>query len=499
MGIGMVVAAVLVVVGWRGRRIDNHPICRKCGFDLFGIIPDAESCPECGVPLTFSTIDRRGRRARSSRLVLVGVALLMTCMGLVAVSLSTVSIRPMLPTSLVLIELRYGGGSAEAAAEELIDRRQDKRLDDETLLGLVREFLDKQSDRESRWNPAWGDMIELAERDELLSDEQSARYAEQGVSIGVHVHTQMVSGNAPTIIVGNTNEPRFGTNGPLYSWSLAEIRVDDRTLPDDHGPICTLDHESDDSHRPGSIKDGFRNLGGTRSHHRGKRNVIPSLCLPPGKHNLSGTVLVEVGNRYIAREIEFDQTVDVLADHSALMMRVDDPELADQIRDSAVPTVRLVAMGRNTAELELEFEAWRIEPAIICGEIQVVVDGRLLDYTSFGSGDLVTRDFMPRSRGGQRNQEPPYADPSRRERGTGVGHDRDRATAGADHRSAQPGRDRIAAACLVAPDPLRGCAGRQRARSGPVRHAAADWLTIGTLSKWVSGLPSWRVSSYSAG
>jgi hypothetical protein len=188
--------------------------------------------------------------------------------------------------------------------------------------------------------------------------------------------------------------------GPLYSWSLAEIRVDDRTLPDDHGPICTLDHESDDSHRPGSIKDGFRNLGGTRSHHRGKRNVIPSLCLPPGKHNLSGTVLVEVGNRYIAREIEFDQTVDVLADHSALMMRVDDPELADQIRDSAVPTVRLVAMGRNTAELELEFEAWRIEPAIICGEIQVVVDGRLLDYTSFGSGDLVTRDFMPRSRGG---------------------------------------------------------------------------------------------------
>lgn len=35
--------------GWRGRRIDNHPWCRKCRFDLKGLWPGAARCPECGL------------------------------------------------------------------------------------------------------------------------------------------------------------------------------------------------------------------------------------------------------------------------------------------------------------------------------------------------------------------------------------------------------------------------------------------------------------------
>lgn len=34
--------------GWRGRRVDNHPWCRKCCFDLKGVWPGAAKCPECG-------------------------------------------------------------------------------------------------------------------------------------------------------------------------------------------------------------------------------------------------------------------------------------------------------------------------------------------------------------------------------------------------------------------------------------------------------------------
>ena len=26
----------LLLIGWRGRRIDRHPLCAACGFDLFG-------------------------------------------------------------------------------------------------------------------------------------------------------------------------------------------------------------------------------------------------------------------------------------------------------------------------------------------------------------------------------------------------------------------------------------------------------------------------------
>ncbi len=36
-----VAGVVALVLGLRGRRIDDHPICRKCGFDLVGSLPSA--------------------------------------------------------------------------------------------------------------------------------------------------------------------------------------------------------------------------------------------------------------------------------------------------------------------------------------------------------------------------------------------------------------------------------------------------------------------------
>ena len=34
--------------GLRGRRVGAHPVCGKCGFDLFGLPADQAKCPECG-------------------------------------------------------------------------------------------------------------------------------------------------------------------------------------------------------------------------------------------------------------------------------------------------------------------------------------------------------------------------------------------------------------------------------------------------------------------
>jgi cytochrome c-type biogenesis protein CcmH/NrfF len=32
----LLLGVLLVVRGMRGRAVDDHPICRRCGFDLFG-------------------------------------------------------------------------------------------------------------------------------------------------------------------------------------------------------------------------------------------------------------------------------------------------------------------------------------------------------------------------------------------------------------------------------------------------------------------------------
>ena len=42
----------LIIFGGKGRRIGDHPHCRKCGFDLFGKPPESTRCNECGTDLT---------------------------------------------------------------------------------------------------------------------------------------------------------------------------------------------------------------------------------------------------------------------------------------------------------------------------------------------------------------------------------------------------------------------------------------------------------------
>ncbi len=50
-------AAVIAVIGWRGRLRWSSPMCAKCKYDLRGSIPEqTKSCPECGS-------DLNGRRA----------------------------------------------------------------------------------------------------------------------------------------------------------------------------------------------------------------------------------------------------------------------------------------------------------------------------------------------------------------------------------------------------------------------------------------------------
>lgn len=55
-----VVGLLLCATALRGRRIDDVPLCRRCGFDLTGIA--SGRCPECGVDLSRRRSRRWGRR-----------------------------------------------------------------------------------------------------------------------------------------------------------------------------------------------------------------------------------------------------------------------------------------------------------------------------------------------------------------------------------------------------------------------------------------------------
>lgn len=72
VGIGAVLA---FLYGFRAKQIDNHPICRRCGYDLFGLGKDHRLCPECGAVLQLARAIRIGHRTRHKPLMLIAACI----------------------------------------------------------------------------------------------------------------------------------------------------------------------------------------------------------------------------------------------------------------------------------------------------------------------------------------------------------------------------------------------------------------------------------------
>lgn len=125
--------AVLVVIGLRGRRINDHPICRFCGFDLEGVVPGGVTCPECGAGLKRERAVRIGQRRRRPVVITVGAAAALLPASLIGVvlfaTLTGAELNTYKPLGLLLWEARSGGARASAAAaEEIHGRYQRKAL-----------------------------------------------------------------------------------------------------------------------------------------------------------------------------------------------------------------------------------------------------------------------------------------------------------------------------------------------------------------------------------
>jgi len=131
--VGFLPGVLLLIVGRRGRRIDDHPVCRGCGFDLFGTrepIPDKHPrCPECGTRRE----PRVGNRERRGKLALAGVLLMLTSLGVVGVwgynQFGAAQIVQYKPVWLLRWEAQSGTSTtAELALGEMLRRFQNGEL-----------------------------------------------------------------------------------------------------------------------------------------------------------------------------------------------------------------------------------------------------------------------------------------------------------------------------------------------------------------------------------
>src|SRR5688500_15525204 len=77
----LVVGVMLIFFGVRGRRVDDHPLCRKCGFDLVALPSGVEKCSECGASLARRRAIRIGNRSRRWGFAVLGLLLVLEMGG----------------------------------------------------------------------------------------------------------------------------------------------------------------------------------------------------------------------------------------------------------------------------------------------------------------------------------------------------------------------------------------------------------------------------------
>ncbi|MEM6458367.1 MAG: hypothetical protein AAF710_03135 [Planctomycetota bacterium] len=142
LALGLLPGLLLAVAGWRGRRLDDHPVCRDCLFDLFGTPRDHPEkpvkCPECGTRRE----PRVGNRRRSWRLVSAGVLIGVASIAAVAVwgsgRYTATQLATVKPVWLLKWEAVYAGDAgASVALNELTDRVKQGVFMTATADGLV--------------------------------------------------------------------------------------------------------------------------------------------------------------------------------------------------------------------------------------------------------------------------------------------------------------------------------------------------------------------------
>jgi ribosomal protein L37E len=197
---GGAAGGALTWLGMRGRRVDDHPICRKCGFDLFGRPEGSTRCAECGADTTRPRATRSGRRVRRRWAVVLGAMMLAVGLSLGTgggyAAYTVTDWQTKKPVWWLVREMRSKNtATRDAAMSEATRRLAGSRLSQAELERILDYALAKQADPSTPWWTGLGDFVEQAHFRRVLSDDRWRRYGEQAVRLELTVRPQVRRGD----------------------------------------------------------------------------------------------------------------------------------------------------------------------------------------------------------------------------------------------------------------------------------------------------------------
>jgi len=181
----LVAGVVLVWLGVRGRRVGDHPVCRKCGFDLVGL----------------------------------PAGLVVMCVGFLGVVGWVVGrgadVNEYKPVWWLMREASGGDAKVrDPALGELLRRVKDGKLSEGQLAKVVDRALEIQGDMSKAWVTGWGDMVELLRAQGKLPEEKWRQYVKQGPVILLEVRPRVRIGAPLAVRVGHV--ARVGRMGVSF-------------------------------------------------------------------------------------------------------------------------------------------------------------------------------------------------------------------------------------------------------------------------------------------
>ncbi|MFI5377943.1 MAG: hypothetical protein ACHRHE_01440 [Tepidisphaerales bacterium] len=237
---------ILLVYGLRGRRVDDHPLCRKCGYDLTGKPATSTVCSECGADVTRAKAIRVGHRAKRRAAIKLGVlAILVATVGpgvLLGLHMRERKLIEVTPLWWILRQTGSAGAPDRAAAmKEIFRRRSASELSDADLRSVVDRMLQWQGDPRRPWDPAWGDFVEAEIRTGMATGEQKARYTSQAIQAAVQLRARVKvrAGAALPLAFSSSPVPSPWRMGVSNQWNhgvcrVSGIKIDGKpvTVPD---------------------------------------------------------------------------------------------------------------------------------------------------------------------------------------------------------------------------------------------------------------------------
>lgn len=226
---------LFAIFGFRGRRINDHPVCSWCAFDLDGVYPECVTCPECGAGLKRDKAVRTGVRKRMPVLAVTGLLLIATSLvpfGVVSYAAITGSdINKHKPLGLLLWEGRLADPTRSVKiTDELMSRILAGKLAPDQYQKIIATALAIQGDHARPWSEGWGDLIERAHFDGVLSKEDHARFAAQAPVFELFTRPAVfVGGKLPVLV--KLKEARVGsTTAMMCPVEIQSLRFADKEI-----------------------------------------------------------------------------------------------------------------------------------------------------------------------------------------------------------------------------------------------------------------------------